>query len=144
MSGFTLHLQSATQYVRVDGVESFVARDASGAFGLLARAERMMTVLGFGLARFRPAGGPWRYVALPGGLLYFVGGELFLATRRYVLGDDFSTVAGAIDSTLVAEEQRAAQPEGKRRAAGARDGAPPVAPGRAGGLRWRTSPASRG
>lgn len=104
MSGFTLHLQSATQYVRVEGVESFVARDASGSFGLMARHARMMTVLGYGLARFRTADGAWHYVALPGGLAYFVDGELFLSTRRYVLGDDFRTVAAAVDSTLVAED----------------------------------------
>jgi F-type H+-transporting ATPase subunit epsilon len=104
VSGFTLHLQSATQYDRIEGVESFVARDASGAFGLLARAERMMTALGYGLARFRTASGAWRYVALPGGIAYFVDGELHLSTRRYVLGDDFRTVVGAVDSTLQAED----------------------------------------
>lgn len=104
MTPFTLHLQSATQYARFDDVESFVARDASGAFGLLARHERMMTVLGYGLARFRTTGSDWHYLALPGGLLYLVDGELYLSTRRYVLGDDFRTVAAAIDSTLMAEE----------------------------------------
>ncbi|MGA8050636.1 MAG: F0F1 ATP synthase subunit epsilon [Burkholderiales bacterium] len=104
MTAFTLHLQSATQYARVEGVESFVARDASGAFGVLAGHERMMTVLGYGLARFRTAGGDWHYLALPGGLAYFVDGELFLSARRYVLGDDYRTVAAAVDSTLMAED----------------------------------------
>jgi len=104
VTAFTLHLQSATQYARVEGVESFVARDASGAFGVLARHERMMTVVGYGLARFRTAEGDSHYLALPGGLAYFVDGELFLSTRRYVLGDDFRTVAAAVDSTLMAEE----------------------------------------
>jgi len=104
VSGFTLHLQSATQYARVEGVESFVARDASGSFGLMARHARAMTVLGYGLARFRAAAGDWRYVALPGGLAYFVDGELFVSTRRFVLGDDFRTVAAAVDSTLMAED----------------------------------------
>jgi len=104
MSGFTLHLQSATQYARIEGVESFVARDASGAFGLLAGAERMMTVLAFGLARYRPEGGAWRYLALPGGLAYFVDGELYVSTRRYVEGGDWRSVAAAVDSTLQAED----------------------------------------
>ena len=104
MSAFTLHLQSATQYARVADVESFVARDASGAFGLLAGAERMMTVLGYGLARFRTAGGAWHYLALPGGLATFVDGELYISTRRYLLGDDFRTVSAAVDSTLAAED----------------------------------------
>ena len=104
MSGFTLHLESATQYARIEDVESFVARDASGAFGLLAGAERMMTVLAFGLARYRPEGGAWRYLALPGGLAYFVDGELYVSTRRYVEGGDWRSVAAAVDSTLQAED----------------------------------------
>jgi len=105
VSGFTLHLQSATQYARLEGVQSFVARDASGAFGLMAKAERLMTVLGYGLARFRGADGAWHYLALPGGVVYFVDNELFLSTRRYVLGDDLGTVAAAVESTLVAEDR---------------------------------------
>jgi F-type H+-transporting ATPase subunit epsilon len=104
VTAFTLHLQSATQYVKLDDVESFVARDASGAFGLMARHERMMTALGFGLARVRTTGGAWRYVALPGGLAYFADGELYVCTRRFVLGDDYRTVSEAVEQTLRAEE----------------------------------------
>ena len=105
VTAFTLHLQSATQYERMNDVESFVARDASGAFGLLARHERMMTVLGFGLARIRSAAGAWHYLALPGGLAYFADGELYVCARRFVLGDDYRTVSAAVGQTLLAEEQ---------------------------------------
>jgi F-type H+-transporting ATPase subunit epsilon len=105
MNAFPLHLQSATQYERRDDVHSFVAADDSGSFGLLARHERMMTVLGFGLARFRTADGAWHYVALPGGLAYFADGELFVCTRRYVLGEDYRRVAAAVEETLRAEER---------------------------------------
>jgi F-type H+-transporting ATPase subunit epsilon len=105
VTAFTLHLQSATQYVKLDDVESFIARDASGAFGLLARHERMMTALGFGLARIRSTAGPWHYVALPGGVAYFVDGELYVCTRRFVLGDDYRTVSAAVGQSLLAEEQ---------------------------------------
>jgi F-type H+-transporting ATPase subunit epsilon len=105
MSAFTLHLQSATQYARLENVESFVARDASGAFGVLARHERMMTALAYGMARLREAGGAWRYVALPGGLAYFVDGELYISARRFVLGDDYASVAAAVERTLQAEDR---------------------------------------
>jgi F-type H+-transporting ATPase subunit epsilon len=105
MSGFTLHLQSATQYARLENVESFTARDASGAFGVMARHERTMTALAYGLARLRAADGAWRYVALPGGLAYFVDGELYVSTRRFVLGDDYASVAAAVERTLLAEDQ---------------------------------------
>jgi len=104
VSTFALHLQSATQYARLDDVESFVARDASGSFGLQARHERAMTVLDYGLARVHTADGAWHYVALPGGMAYFAGGELYLSTRRFVLGDDYRTVAAAVERTLVAED----------------------------------------
>jgi len=105
MTAYTLHLQSATQYDRRDDVERFVARDASGSFGLLARHERMMTVLGFGLARFCTAQEAWHYVALPGAVAYFVDGALYVSTRRYVLGDDYRAVAAAVGETLLAEER---------------------------------------
>lgn len=105
MTAFPLHLQSATQYVRMDDAESFAATDASGSFGLLAHHERMMTVLGLGLARVRSTGGTTRYVALPGGLAYFADGELFVCTRRFVLGEDYRTVAAAVGETLLAEER---------------------------------------
>ena len=105
MTAFPLHLQSATQTVRMDDVESFSATDASGSFGLLARHERMMTVLGLGLARVRSAEGATRYLALTGGLAYFADGELFVSTRHFVLGDDYRTVSVAVGETLLAEEQ---------------------------------------
>jgi F-type H+-transporting ATPase subunit epsilon len=105
MNRYTLHLQSATQYDRRDDVERFVGRDASGSFGLLAHHERMMTVLGFGLARFSTGEDRWHYVALPGAVAYFVDDALFVCTRRYVLGDDYRTVAAAVEETLLAEER---------------------------------------
>lgn len=105
MAGFTLHLQSATQYERVEGVTSFVAADASGAFGILERHERMMTVVGFCLARFRSEAAPWRYLALPGGLVYFVDGALYVSTRRFVASEDYATAAEAVERTLRGEER---------------------------------------
>ena len=88
MNGFTLHLQSATQYQRVEDVASFVASDDSGTFGLLPQHERFMTVVEFGLARYRGFDNVWYYLALPGALVYFVDNALYLSTRRYVVGDD--------------------------------------------------------
>ena len=31
----------------------------------------------------------WEYLALPGGLAYFVDGQLYLSTRRYLRGKDY-------------------------------------------------------
>ncbi len=54
-----LHRASAERgdcYERIDDVSSFVGEDDSGSFGLLARHDRFMTVLDFGLARLPLAG----------------------------------------------------------------------------------------
>jgi F-type H+-transporting ATPase subunit epsilon len=105
MNGYVLHLQGATGYDRVEDVTSFVGEDVSGTFGLLAGHARFMTSLVFGLARFRIGAGPWRFLAAPGALLYFVNDELFLNTRRYLLDDDHTRISGALREVLLAEEE---------------------------------------
>jgi len=104
VNAFTLHLQGATQYERIEGVTSFVGRDASGSFGLLAGHQRLMTTLAFGLARFRIAGGAWQYLAMPGAVLYFIGNELFISTRRYVRDDHYARITQTLDEQLRADE----------------------------------------
>ena len=66
VSTFTLMLQDTTQSEQVDNVTSFVGEDDSGAFGILARHTRMMTILVAGLARFRGDDENWNYIATPG------------------------------------------------------------------------------
>ena len=105
MKPFVLHLQSATQYERFENVVSFVGEDESGRFGILAGHERMLTILVFGLARFRTTDGVWHYLALPGGLVYFVGGELILSTRRYLHDPDSARIAAALREQLAVEEE---------------------------------------
>lgn len=102
---FALHLESAMKAERIDGVVSFIGTDASGAFGVLANHARMMTVLEFGMARFRTADDAWHYIALPGAVAYFIENALHLATRRYVRSDDYHVVADAVEHTLRAEER---------------------------------------
>jgi F-type H+-transporting ATPase subunit epsilon len=105
MNTFVLHLQSATQYERVEGVISFAGQDASGGFGILAGHERMMTLLTFGLARFRVGEANWQYLAIPGALLYFVANQLFLNTRHYLRGGDYETVRAFLQEHFLAEEK---------------------------------------
>lgn len=105
MSTFPLHLESATQYERVENVESFIGRDESGSFGILPRHTRMMTLLAFGLARFRVAGQGWEFLALPGALVWFVDDQLHLSTRRYLRDRDFGRITTALREELLAEEE---------------------------------------
>ena len=104
MSTFTLHLQDATQYEQMEHVTSFVGRDQTGQFGLQARHERMMTVLAFGLAWFRRESAPLEFLALPGGLLYFVDNALYVNTSHYLRGPDRAQLATALDAQLRQEE----------------------------------------
>lgn len=104
MTQFVVHLQSATQYERIERVTMFVGEDASGSFGILAGHHRMMTPLQFGLARFRQDDGDWQFLALPGGLLYFVGNELFLNTRHYLRDRDYAKITKALAEQLRREE----------------------------------------
>ena len=105
MKTFLLHLQSATQYERVEGVSRFVGEDRSGKFGILPGHARMMTALTFGLARFRIGEEGWRYLALPGGLLYFVDNQLHLNTRRYLSDTDYRRISAALEAQLRSEEE---------------------------------------
>ena len=106
MNTFVLHMQSGTQYERNDDVVSFVATDGSGSFGVLAGHARMMTCLAAGLARFCTVDGTWRFLALPGAVLYFVNNELYVNTRRYLQDPDFRRISIALREELLAEEEK--------------------------------------
>ena len=105
MTAFTLHLQDAKHYERIEGVTSFVGEDASGRFGLLAGHERMMTSLTFGLMRYRVGAGDWEYVAVPGGILYFIDNELYLSARSYYRDSDYRRITAVLGDQLQAEEE---------------------------------------
>lgn len=106
MNTFVLHLQSGTQYERICDAVSFVAADDSGSFGVLAGHARIMTCLATGLARFRTADGTWRFLALPGAVLYFADNELYVNTRRYLHDPDYQRVSAAWREELQAEEEK--------------------------------------
>ena len=104
MKSFVLHLQDATRYERIDQVVSFVGQDDSGLFGILADHVRMMTVLAFGLARYRTMDDSWHFLAVPRGLLYCLDNNLYLSARRYIRDDEYARISQALEEQLVAEE----------------------------------------
>lgn len=104
MNTFTLHLQDAVRMERIDGVVSFVGHDASGSFGILAGHARLLTVLDFGLARFRRTDKPWEYLALPEAVLYFADDDLTICTRRFLRDDDYERITRDLDERLRVEE----------------------------------------
>jgi len=108
---FTLLLQDAVHSEQIEGVIAFVGEDASGSFSILADHARMMTSLVIGMARFRvrDVGGAknaekWRYLAVPGALLYLHDNLLSINTRRYLLEDDYELISAALQQQLLAEE----------------------------------------
>jgi F-type H+-transporting ATPase subunit epsilon len=104
MKSFTLRLQDATQSEEITGVTSFVGEDASGSFGILTGHARFMTSLTIGLARFRVGEDSWKYLALPGAVLYFHDDLLTLSTHRFLLDDDYMRISQALQDQLLAEE----------------------------------------
>ena len=106
MKSFVLHLQDTTRYERINQILSFVGQDDSGLFGILADHARMMTVLAFGLARYRTADDCWHFLAVPRALLYCVDNNLYLSTRRYIRDDDYGRISQALEEQLIAEETK--------------------------------------
>jgi len=112
MKGFRITICDATRCERIDGVTSFVGEDASGQFGVMAGRRPFATVLVYGLARFRCSDAPWRYVALPEATLRFADDVLSLATRRYLIGDDYGKIRDALERDLRCEERQIAHLKG--------------------------------
>jgi F-type H+-transporting ATPase subunit epsilon len=103
---FTLRLQDATRSEQISDVVSFVGEDASGSFGVLAGHIRFLTCLVVGLARFRSADGGWKYLALPGAVLYFKDDVLTLSTRHYLVDEDYTRISEALKQELMDEEEK--------------------------------------
>lgn len=106
MKTFTLQVYDSRKHLAVEGVNSFVGEDASGSFGILAGHGRMMTVLVFGLARFRRGGAGWEYLAMPGAVLYFTDNVLSLVCRHYLIDTEYERIARRLVEELVAEEEQ--------------------------------------
>lgn len=108
MRTFSLHIQSATQYEHIQDVSSFVGEDASGSFGIQAFHGRMTAALSYGLACYQTgmAGqDDWRYLAFPGGILYFVDNALYISTRRFLHDADYQRISAGLLQQLLKEEE---------------------------------------
>lgn len=88
-----------------DDVISFCGKGEDGMFGILANAERRIYSLKYGLAYFKNADGSIEYLALPGGILYFVSNNLSIATRNYVRSSEYREVNAILEQKIKAEEE---------------------------------------
>jgi len=105
MKSFMLQLQSSVISESIENVISFVGEDDSGSFGILAGHCRMMTCLKYGLAWFRYTSGAIEYLALPGGVVYFVNNKLIISTRHYLRSKNYQEITTALDHELYLEEK---------------------------------------
>jgi F-type H+-transporting ATPase subunit epsilon len=105
MSTFVIQLQSSILSETISDIVSFVGEDASGSFGIMAGHERIMTCLEFGLAWFRYQDREIEYLALPGGVLYFVDNSLIINTKHYLRSKNYQEIASALEQKLFEEEQ---------------------------------------
>lgn len=106
MIPFSLHLQDATKYDKINNVSSFVGQDKAGKFGLMANHERFITTLEFGLAKFKLGSDNWTYIALPGGVLHFVNNELFISTRQYLIDQNYERISEELENRIRGEENK--------------------------------------
>lgn len=107
MNSYTMHLFDSRKRLDVEGVTSFVGEDATGGFGILPRHARLMSVLVFGLARFRCGQEqPWQYLAMPGAVLYFADNTLSIVCRHYLIDADYERISQRLINELVAEEEQ--------------------------------------
>ena len=109
MTGFTLHLQSIRQCEDITEVDSFVAEDETGSFGLKANHANFISALSFGLARYRRVNEDWEYLAIPGGLIHFQQNQCYLITRSYVRSADYSSISRALTEQLKTDEENLQQ-----------------------------------
>ncbi|MDX1301262.1 MAG: F0F1 ATP synthase subunit epsilon [Photobacterium sp.] len=105
MKAFRLQLQDATHSEEIADVSSFVGEDASGSFGIQADHARFMTIMSIGITKYRIGSGRWKYLAVPGGVIYFHHNILTLCTYRYLLDDDYMRLSQALQQQLLAEEE---------------------------------------
>ncbi len=109
-----LHLVISTpSAVLVDDsdIRSVRAEDRSGNFGILPNHTDMLTVLPASVVRWRTVDDTEHYCAVGGGVLAVSdGGEVAIACRQGVLGDDLGKLAAVV------RDQRAAESDADRRA----------------------------
>lgn len=102
---FRLIIRDMSHSEVFEDVISFVGEDSSGSFGIQANHARFITSLVYGLARFKQGDSTWRYLALPGAILYFADNEMTLNTRRFLMSDDYELISHTLIDVLAREEQ---------------------------------------
>ncbi|MEH6626886.1 MAG: F0F1 ATP synthase subunit epsilon [Motiliproteus sp.] len=105
MNSFQMRLLDSQGGRDIDRVEAFVGNDQSGSFSIWAQHQRFITLLEFGLARYRCHNDDWVYIAMPGALLHVEANLLQLVSRRFIIDSDYQRISQLLTEQLLAEEQ---------------------------------------
>jgi len=87
-----------------DGVQALRAEDTSGSFGILPRHADFLTSLVISVVSWKRGDGARRYCAVRRGVLTVTGGgDIAIATREAVAGDDLVTLDKTVLSRFRAD-----------------------------------------
>ncbi|MFT4935510.1 MAG: F-type H+-transporting ATPase subunit epsilon [Pseudoalteromonas distincta] len=89
-----------------DDIAAIRAEDASGEFGLLPHHADFMTALSISVLSWRHLDGRQGYCAVRGGLLTVNRGEVAVATREAIVGDDLAALEAIVGDRLRAEAEQ--------------------------------------
>ena len=89
-----------------DDIAAVRAEDESGDFGILTGHADFLTALSVSVVGWRHADGTQRYCAVRGGLLTVShGGEVAIATREAIPGDDLAALEATVLGRLATEAE---------------------------------------
>ncbi len=104
MKQFRLRLLDSQGVRDIDQVEAFVGSDQSGSFSIWAHHQRFITLLAFGLARYRCSQQHWTYIAMPSAVLHVEDNLLQLTSHRFIIDSDYHSISQRLTEQLLAEE----------------------------------------
>ena len=104
MNTMTLQLLDGVSELRLEGITSLVAEDATGQFGLRPGHEPLVTVLVAGLIRCRLADGSPHFLACTGGLLRCRDNMLQIVSARFLSAERDDQLTQQLDALLHREQ----------------------------------------
>ena len=98
-----------------------VGEDDSGSFGILPEHARMMTLLVFGLARFRVTGQHWDILGFAGRSGLFRRWPTLFQYQRYLRGKDYESLSAPLRNEFVCRRRSVARNKTEHAPAGRRN-----------------------
>ena len=111
MNSFTVILRDMQREQRLENVQAFSSKDASGSFSLLAKHTAFLTVTEAGLSELRTED-KTLFIGATEALLEFDNNELQLGTRRFFMDENPDNLQAQLKAWQAEEQQSRAQLHG--------------------------------